>query len=148
MNCDHCQDLLHARERGELSPDMSPDVHTALAAHVHECADCARADASLRELNALLDAEVVPSPGLRRQVLARLEQEAALRSTAVTAFGLWFARLWPSRPLGAFSYSLALVLCGMFGGQLLPAFGTDANVAQEGLYHLCPVPDGPGTAIL
>lgn len=144
MNCDHCQDLLHARERGELPPD----VHAALAAHLHECADCARADASLRELNVLLDVQVAASPGLRRQVLARLEQEAAPRSTPVTAFGLWFARLWPSRPLGAFSYSLALVLCGMFGGQLLPAFGTDVNAAQERIYQLCPVPDGPATAIL
>lgn len=143
MNCDHCQELLHARERTELTPDL----RTALAAHLHECIDCARADASLRELQALLDVDVAPSPGLRRQVLARLEREAAQRSAPVTAFAAWFTKLWPSRPLGAFSYSLALVLCGMFGGQLLPGFGPDTN-AQERIYQLCPVPDGPGTTIL
>ncbi|MGV3592026.1 MAG: anti-sigma factor family protein [Gammaproteobacteria bacterium] len=144
MNCDHCQELLHARERGELPGEM----HAALATHLRGCADCTRADLALRELNELLDAEVVASPGLRRQVLARLEQDVALRGIPATAFGAWFTRLWPSRPLGAFSYSLALVLCGMFGGQLLPgAFGNDP-AARPALYQLCPVPDGPGTPIL
>lgn len=144
MNCDYCQELLHARERGELPPDMQ----ATLSAHLHGCAGCTRAALALRELNELLDAEVAASPGLRRQVLARLERDAALRGIPATTFGAWFARLWPSRPLGAFSYSLALVLCGMFGGQLVPGtFGNDP-AALPALYQLCPVPDGPGTPVL
>jgi hypothetical protein len=63
-----------------------------------------------------------------------------------------FASLWPSRPLGAFSYSFVLVLCGMFSGQLLPA-GTlvGANVADipaERLIQLCRIPDSPPRDIL
>lgn len=142
MNCDHCQELLHARERDELPSELL----TTLATHLQDCADCANADRSLRELQALLDTGVAPSPGLRRRVLARLELEAAQRHAPASAFGLWFTKLWPSRPLGAFGYSLVLVLCGMFGGQLLP-FGPGAS-AQERIYQLCPVPDGPGTTIL
>src|SRR5688572_21007899 len=110
MNCEHCQELLHARARAELSPALQAQV----AAHVQTCADCARAGATLQQLDALLDTEVEPSPGLRRQVLARLEQEDA---RPAASFASLFAALWPSRPLGAFSYSLALVLCGVFGGQ-------------------------------
>lgn len=144
MNCDHCQELLHARERGELPAD----IHAALAAHLHGCAGCRHADLALRELNELLDTEVIASPGLRRQVLAGLEREAALRGVPATAFGAWFARLWPSRPFGAFSYSLALVLCGMYGGQLLPGTSGSDPAAMPALYQLCPVPDGPGTPIL
>lgn len=83
---------------------------------------------------------MVPSPGLRRQVLARLDQESTLgRPFAATLAGL-FARLWPSRPVGAFSYSLVLVLAGMFSGQLLP-LGVDSTADNP--YQLCPVPGGP-----
>lgn len=145
MNCEYCQELLHTRERGGLPPE----TQAPLAAHLHDCADCKRAAGALHDLQALLDQEVDASPGLRSQVLARLDREHVLRRAPTTAFGAWFARLWPSRPLGAFSYSLALVLCGMFGGQLLPVLGTDVSgVSAERLYQLCPVPDGPDTAIL
>jgi hypothetical protein len=148
MNCEHCQESFLARERGELEPE----VLRAVAAHVRGCATCARAEATLHEFNTLLDAEVAPSPGLRGQVLAHLEQEAAQRKAPVASgfTSVWFASVWPSRPLGAFSYSLALVLCGVFGGQLLP-LGTGANVADipaERLYQLCAVPAPPARDIL
>ena len=146
MNCEHCRELLPARERGELTPELA----SALDAHVQGCASCARADAALRALNTLLDVDVTPSPGLRRRVLAQLEQETAQYKAPVAAFATWFARVWPSRPLGAFSYSLALVLCGVFGGQLLPG-GAGANVAEipaERLYQLCAVPAPPPRDIL
>lgn len=146
MNCEHCQELLPGLERAELPAEQ----HDAVTTHLRTCAACARMAVSLREMNALLDVEAVPSPGLRRQVLARLEQEAP-RARAGTLSSL-FASLWPSRPLGAFSYSFALVLCGMFSGQLLPA-GTlvGANLAEipaERLVQLCPIPDTPPRAIL
>jgi hypothetical protein len=126
MNCEHCQELLHQLHGREATD--SPE----LQAHVEGCADCAAVAASLRTLGSLLDAELTPSPGLRRQVLARAEQETP------RSFAALFAQLWSSRPVGAFSYSLALVLVGMFSGHLLPT-GTGAVPAE---YQLCPVPDG------
>jgi hypothetical protein len=133
MNCEHCQELLHALH-GRDAADASPEVRTLVDAHLKTCAACASADASLRAIGPLLDSELAPSPGLRRQVLARLEQEAPARS-----FAALLTQLWAARPVGAFSYSLALVLVGMFSGQLLP---TDTAVAAAE-YQLCPVPDGP-----
>jgi anti-sigma factor RsiW len=134
MNCEHCQELLHARDTAGAASALSPEAAAGVAAHLQTCADCSAVSASLRALGTLLDAELTPSSGLRRQVLARLEQEAPTRS-----FAALFAQLWAARPIGAFSYSLALVLVGMFSGQLLPA--DTAAVPAE--YQLCPVPDGP-----
>ncbi len=144
MNCEHCQELLPGYEQAELSPDMQ----AAVTVHLQTCAACTQAAVALRELNALLDVETVASPGLRRQVLARLEQEAGQRKGLSLA--TLFTSLWPSKPLGAFSYSLALVLCGMFSGQLLPlAANADlADIPAERLVQLCPVPDGPRRDIL
>lgn len=148
MNCEHCQELLPARERGELPPGLEQQA----AAHLRTCADCARAEAALCELTTLLDFDVVPSPGLRRQVLARLEREAATQRRPVAGFATWcaagFARFWPSRPLGAFTYSLALVLCGMFGGQLLPGATGIGAMTTDSQYQLCPVPERPRADIL
>ncbi len=137
MNCEHCQELLHGRDSTE-----SPELRAALAAHLQSCTACAAVEASLAELGVLLDTELTPSAGLRRQVLARLEQEGA-QPKAATSFAALFAQLWSSRPLGAFSYSLALVLVGMFSGQLLPT--NTAAVSAE--YQLCPVPEGPRTTL-
>jgi hypothetical protein len=136
MNCEHCQELLHEVHGGdaETSAETSAELRASVAAHLKTCADCAAVSASLRELGTLLDAELTPSSGLRRQVLARLEQEVPARS-----FATLFMQLWASRPVGAFSYSLALVLVGMFSGQLLPT--QTAAVPAE--YQLCPVPEGP-----
>src|SRR5690242_263240 len=128
MNCEHCQELLHQLHGRDA--DESPE----LQAHLQGCADCTAVSASLRTLGSLLDAELTPSSGLRRQVLARIEQEAPARS-----FAALFTQLWSSRPIGAFSYSLALVLVGMLSGHLLPS-DTAATPAE---YQLCPVPDGP-----
>lgn len=149
MNCEHYRELLPARARAELPPGLQQEV----AAHLRTCAACARADESLHELNMLLDREVEPSPGLRRQVLARLDEEAARRAAPIAGFAAWcangFARLWPTRPLGAFSYSLALVLCGMFGGQLLPGAASGlGGSAADSQYQLCPVPDRASPDIL
>ncbi len=145
MNCEHCQELLPGHERAELSPEQQ----AAVTAHLQTCAVCMRAAVLLRELNVLLDIEAQASPGLRRQVLARLEQEVGQRGTASSLAAL-FMSLWPSKPLGAFSYSLALVLCGMFSGQLLPlATGADvADIPAERLVQLCQVPDAPPRDIL
>ena len=133
MNCEHCQELLHALHAPDPA-EASPEARTAVAAHLETCATCAGLDASLRALGPLLDTELAPSPGLRRQVLARLEQEVPARS-----FAALFAQLWAARPVGAFSYSLALVLVGMFSGQLLPM----NSAAAPAEYQLCPVPEGP-----
>jgi hypothetical protein len=151
MNCEHCKELLPGLERAELASEQL----AAVATHVHGCASCAQAAVALRELNALLDIEAQPSPGLRQQVLTRLQQEAASDNAtlrpAATLSSL-FASLWPSRPLGAFSYSLALVVCGMFSGQLLPAgtlIGADvADIPAERLVQLCRIPDLPLRDIL
>lgn len=148
MNCNDCQELLPGLDRAELSAAL----HAELGAHLRACEACARAHAALRELASLLDNEAIPSPALRAQVLARLQHEAGTRKvlTAVPAprWSSWFAALWPSRPLGAFSYSLALVLCGVFSGQLLPpgslGVGTNPDTAAipaERLVQLCAVPD-------
>jgi hypothetical protein len=126
MNCEHCQELLHQGRGADAAPE--------LRLHLQSCADCAAVSASLRTIGGLLDAELTPSSGLRRQVLARLEQEVPTRS-----FATLFALLWSSRPVGAFSYSLALVLVGMFSGHLLP---TDTSAAETE-YQLCPLPDRP-----
>ncbi len=128
MNCEHCQELLHQLHGRDA--DESPELQL----HLKGCADCAAVSASLRTLGTLLDAELTPSSGLRRQVLARLEQEVPARS-----FTALFTQLWSSRPIGAFSYSLALVLVGMFSGHLLPTNTTAAEVE----YQLCPLPDRP-----
>lgn len=132
MNCEHCQELLHQLQGRDA--DESPELQL----HLKGCADCAAVSATLRTLGTLLDSlvntELTPSSGLRRQVLARLEQEAPSRS-----FAALFTQLWSSRPIGAFSYSLALVLVGMFSGHLLPANTTAAEVE----YALCPLPDRP-----
>ena len=149
MNCEHCQELLPARERGELDAGSA----SAVSAHLRECAACGDAEAALRALHSLLDTEVRPSPGLRAQVLARLEQEGAQQRRQAAPAGFLaagFAKLWPSRPLGAFSYSLALLLCGVFGGQLLPGGAGDnvADIPAERLYQLCAVPAPPTRDIL
>jgi anti-sigma factor RsiW len=151
MNCEHCRELLPGHERAELSPELarelSPDQQAAVSAHLQTCATCAKAALALRELNVLLDTDVQPSPGLRTQVLARLQQEAAgNRTGALSSLSTLFMALWPSRPIGAFSYSLALVLCGMLSGQLLPLGAAD--IPPERLYQLCPVPDAPPRDIL
>ena len=145
MNCEQCQELLSAHERAELSPQ----IQTEVVAHLQICATCGQAHAALQQLHALLDAEIAPSPTLRQRVLTRLAAEATPPHTPTAVFGALFARLWPSRPLGAFSYSLALVLCGVFGGQLLPGAGSDlADLPAERLYQLCAVPAGPPPEIL
>jgi anti-sigma factor RsiW len=147
MNCEHCRELLPGHERAELSPELSADQHAAVSAHLQTCATCAKAALALRELNALLDTEVQPSPGLRTQVLARLQQETAgSRTGAPSGLSTLFMAWWPSRPIGAFGYSLALVLCGMLSGQLLPLGAAD--IPPERLYQLCPVPDAPSRDVL
>lgn len=142
MNCEHCQELLPLRARGELPPD----TEGAVAAHLRGCAACAQAASALGELQALLDVEVRPSSGLRRKVLASLEREAAQLAPAAS-FTTLLAKLWQQRPLGSFGYSLALVLGGMFGGQLLP-FASVADSGSAAQYQLCPVPEAPGGNIL
>jgi anti-sigma factor RsiW len=143
MNCEHCQELLPVRERGELPSELQDEV----AAHLLACADCARVSTELRALNALLDVEMTPAPDLRRRTLARLAQAGTRQ--AVPPVAALFAKVWPSRPLGAFSYSLALVLFGMFSGQLLPGVGANlADIPAERLYQLCAVPEPPPRAIL
>jgi hypothetical protein len=137
MNCEHCQELLHelhGRDTAEAAPEHSAEQRAGVAAHLRTCVDCSAVSASLHALGTLLDAELAPSSGLRRQVLARLEQEVPARS-----FTALFTQLWAARPVGAFSYSLALVLVGMFSGHLLP---TD-TAAVPAEYQLCPVPEGP-----
>lgn len=136
MNCEHCQELLHQLHGrdADASPALFSEQQANIATHLKSCANCAAVSASLRTLGTLLDAELTPAPGLRRQVLARLEQEVPARS-----FAALFTQLWSSRPIGAFSYSLALVLVGMFSGHLLPM----NTAAVEAEYQLCPVPDRP-----
>lgn len=135
MNCEHCQELLHGlHELHHDAAQAASEESALITAHLQTCVDCARLDASLRALVPLLDAELSPSPGLRRQVLARLEQEVPTRS-----FAALFTQLWAARPVGTFSYSLAMVLVGMFSGQLLPT-NTAVSAAE---YQLCPVPEGP-----
>lgn len=61
-------------------------------------------------------------------------KSAPVRTMPTFSLGGLFRVLWPTRPLGAFSYSTALLFMGLLGGQLLPpgALGVSGpEAAQE-----------------
>jgi hypothetical protein len=147
MNCTHCQSLLTDHDRNTLPAATRAEVDL----HLQHCAVCAEALAALREVNRLLDVELQPSPQLRQTFLAGLRQYGGAPSAPGHSTGSAIARLfqawWPSRPLGAFSYSAALLLCGVLSGQLLPqalpgsgAADIAADIPRERLIQLCAVP--------
>jgi anti-sigma factor RsiW len=147
MNCEHCKAALVEYCRNELPADTQAQV----TGHLATCTGCSTELAALRQLGALLDTEEQPSPRLRANFLARLEEASRTGvpvQTATRGLATLFRELWPSRPLGAFSYSLALVVCGMVSGQLLPpgslGLGTTAQfsnrIPAEQLIQLCAVP--------
>jgi hypothetical protein len=119
-------------------------------------------DKNLRELQELLDREQQPSASARVRFLAKLQQQIDEQQTIVaspppnrliTLFQSW----WPAQPIGAFSYSAALLVVGLFTGQLLPprSFGIgmdEKQLARQELngarsIQLCSVPP-PETNVL
>lgn len=160
MNCEHCQTLFFDYERKTLTPKAEQE----LTAHLQGCAHCATTLANLQQVNQLLDLQHAPSPGaearfrerLQREAQAGVQRQAALAATSSSLFGtlqhLW-RKYWPAQPLGGFSYSVALLLLGLVGGQSLPprSFGFGAEASQlseqpfsrERLIQLCAVPPLP-----
>lgn len=127
--------------------------NATLDAHLAQCPACAADAAALQDLQQLLDRPLQPSP------LARARFLAALRQAETTAGrpGLlqWLQSLWPARPIGSFSYSAALLLAGVLGGQLLPphSLGIGPELAEQGLtpdrlVQLCAVPPPPAGTVL
>ncbi|HWK54600.1 MAG TPA: hypothetical protein VNR18_09530 [Hyphomicrobiales bacterium] len=169
MNCTQCREILSS---GHPEERASPDTCSTLQAHLAQCPACTHEAAQLEQLFALLDYQEQPSPALAAGFAVRLGQAGtASPGTAYTAvpleqttaprpgpapiksaapFSGLFRMLWPTRPLGAFSYSTALLCVGLLGGQLLPpgALGVhtpNANqepAATNGIL-ICPVQYSP-----
>jgi anti-sigma factor RsiW len=166
MNCEHYQTLFSDYERNALGAQAAQD----LSAHLQTCEHCAAMLASVQQLRQLLDIQHTPSPGAEARFRARLQREGLLvppqkASAAITSgsrsfaavMQQWWHKYWPSQPLGAFSYSVALLVMGLAGGQYLPArsfgFGADPgqlaeqNLSRERLIQLCNVPPQPALNI-
>jgi hypothetical protein len=119
MNCqttrDHFPDLLDARmsASGQQSPAL-----TEARAHLASCPDCQREFAALTQTAAALDAldTPPPSPKLRRDFYAMLEEEKHSAASAVVASArlrrqhVWWR--WVVAPLGA----CALLAAGFLAG--------------------------------
>lgn len=138
MNCENCRALLPEHLRSALAADLAAEV----LSHLHNCPNCRAEHAALQHINALLDIETQPSAQLRQNFMARLQLLPPPRRVA-ELFRTW----WPSRPIGAFSYSAALLLCGVIGGQWLPLVGPTSmaaafgdNLGGDRLVQLCAVP--------
>src|SRR5690606_9714519 len=114
-NCTQCREILGMGRR----ESASPDERSALQAHLAQCPACAREAARLEQLFTLLDHQEQPPPTLATGFAARTtttlhEQSASAKSAPVRtmptfSLGGLFRALWPTRPLGAFSYSTAVL---------------------------------------
>lgn len=99
----------------------------------------------LQELEQLLAREQEPSPLARARFLAALQQEAQhqMQTNGNPVIG-FFRSLWPARPVWGFGYSAALLVLGLFAGQLLPphSFGMGPQVTASAAraVELCLVP--------
>jgi hypothetical protein len=119
-------------------------------------------DKSLRELQVLLDREQEPSASARSRFMAKLQQHLnepqAVASPQPNRLVAWFQSWWPAQPIGAVSYSAALLAVGLLAGQLLPprslGIGMDAaqlarqDLSGERLIQLCNVPPPPADSLL
>lgn len=146
MLCDHAALLRVDYQRNSLSATD----HAELSAHLQQCEHCQREFAAMQQMNALLDREQQPSPQARTRFLAQLQQETAAVRPGPLA---WLQQWWSSRPLGAFSYSAALLVAGVLSGQLLPPHSLGigpqmAEVNAERLVQLCAVPPPPFDPVL
>lgn len=122
MNCSRLQESFLDYQAGAL-PD--PEA-AAIRRHLASCPDCQRAWSTLTETLAKLDAmaapDLEPSPRLRANVMAMID-EARAEIDAPSPFALargridaFFAALLPSRPALQFAFTLAVMLGGLFIG--------------------------------
>ena len=150
MNCTRWREQLIAEQTGLLSSQEQQPLH----AHLNSCADCMATSAELAHTFALLDQQEQPSAQLQEQFAQRLASTTSmLLASPARSFSLvaWFQKLWPSRPISAFSYSLTLLCLGVFCGQLLPLGATtnaDGQMAlpgssAQGSTLICPVQYSP-----
>lgn len=156
MNCNECQSNFTALSKGRLDAALRRDVE----AHLQDCATCAAAHAQTMAMFQELDRQEQPSVLLEnrfRGVLALAASEAGDKhgrftahtansrqaakaaSTAGSRQAGWFSRFWPSRPVWAFAYSLALFFTGAAGGQLLQINGNETLDTEANPTLSCPV---------
>ena len=122
---------MKCKQISELLPDylqesLSPDQHRTVEAHLKECADCSEEVAVWRKLS-LLPVEQ-PSPMSRVRFEAMLQAYQAGRSNEPEGNSLWRKRAssrnffhWLRSPLGAATWSAALLVIGIFAGLRMAA---------------------------
>lgn len=148
MFCENAGPLLVEYQRNALAATEQ----AALAAHLQQCAQCSRELAALQQLGSLLDREQQPSPQARARFMVQLRQETQRADNVRPALLVWLQQWWAARPLGAFSYSAALVVAGVLSGQMLPPHSlgigpqqpmVESSPTPDRLIQLCAVPPAP-----
>lgn len=116
MKCEQIAELLPDYLQGSLSPDQ----HRTVEVHLEQCADCSAEVAVWRKLS-LLPVEQ-PSPLSRVRFEAMLQAYQAGRSNQPAGESAWRKRAssnffhWLRSPVGAFVWSAALLVVGVFAG--------------------------------
>jgi anti-sigma factor RsiW len=162
MSCEQAQQLLVQQQVDALSPLQ----HQQLTTHTTTCAACAAEAASWQQLALALQQQQQPSAAARVKFIAQLQSELTQQASPLTAtapvktvkpttsaWPRFFQHLWPAQPMGAVSYSAALLTVGLLVGQLLPprslGVGIENNelvfgpLQQERPIQLCSMPPAP-----
>ena len=145
MNCQRIQESFIDYQDGTLPAAESAE----LRAHLASCPVCQREWSGLQEITGKLDSlsqTPEPSPRLREQFYAMLETHQREADT-VSPFALarnrldrFFAAFLPAQPALQFTFSLALLIGGLFAGQHFAAkpatIAPADNTAKEELAAL------------
>jgi hypothetical protein len=106
---------------GEIAAD------TRVSSHVRSCAHCRQGLEELRNVLALVDAQVLPEPleGLEQRVWARVQPAIGARAVS------WWSRLFSTTPKWAFAGGVAaLVVAAFVAGRVTKIDTTPRNTPQ------------------
>lgn len=153
INCEKCDEWQVAYFLNELSQAEQAQIK----AHIQQCDSCRDKFEEMVVIFNALDEQVEqqPSPQLKQNFQTMLAAAIELKQSRVDKASKrlgWFLAFWPSRPVWACSYSLALLFSGMLLGHVLPqsSLGLSpsemsanqldySNIPEDRLIQICAV---------